>query len=187
MRLRSARRAGLSLIEVLASLAIFLMALVALVHLVNTASNMAHEAHHRSNAARICQSKMACVISGIVPLQGQSDAEVEDEPEYHWSMTVDGGSAQGLSNVTVTVTFSGSKEYPISASLSRMVLDPTVCGSTMDLTASPLTSTSTASSSGSGSSGSTPAASTPAASTPAASTATTPTGKTGTTTAGKGG
>jgi prepilin-type N-terminal cleavage/methylation domain-containing protein len=144
MRLRQARREGLSLIEVLAALAIFLMALVALVHLVNTASNLAFEGHHRANAARICQSKLSEVISGAIPLQGQSDQAVEDEPDYRWSLTAEAGSAQGLYNVTVRVTLHNNDEHPIEVSLLQMVLDPTVAGSTQDVPASSSSSSNTA-------------------------------------------
>jgi len=150
MRLRQARRDGLSLIEVLAALAIFLMALVALVHLVNTGSNFAFEAHHRSNAARICNSKMAEVIAGSIPLQAQSDTAVEDEPDYHWSLTVDDGAAAGLKVVTVRVTHQSNDQYPLEASLSRMLLDPTVAGSTQDVPPKPTSSTSTSTQSGGG-------------------------------------
>jgi type II secretion system protein I len=152
MRLCPPRRDGLSLIEVLAALAIFLMALVALVHLINTASNFAFEAHHRSNAARICQSKMASLVAGAIPLQAQSEAADEDEPEYRWSATVDSAGPSNLSTVTVRVSFGSDKDYPITATLTRMVLDPTVAGSTQDVPASSSSSSNTA---GSGSSGTT--------------------------------
>ena len=150
MHLRRPHRDGLSLIEVLAALAIFLMALVALVHLVNLSSNLAFEAHHRSNAARICQSKMAEVIAGSVPLQGQSSSAVEDEPEYHWSLTSDAGAAQGLYTVTVRVTHQSNEEHPIEVTLTRMIIDPSIAGSTQDVPPPPTASATATAQSGSG-------------------------------------
>src|SRR5437588_11586009 len=118
MRLRRTRRDGLSLIEVLAAMAIFLMALTALVHLVNTSSNYAFEAHHRTQAARLAHSKMNEVLIGAVGLQSESDAPLEDDPSYHWSLDVQAGPSQGLYNVTVRVTHKGSNAaFPIELSL----------------------------------------------------------------------
>jgi Tfp pilus assembly protein PilV len=154
MRLASARRDGLSLLEVLVSLAIFLMSLVALTALVNTSSNLAADSHVRSRAAQLCRSKLAEMASGAVALEGQPDASVEDETDYHWSAEVAEGGVAGLSNVTVTVTFRPNEPYPIKVSMSRMILDAKVTGSTQDVPALPDdTAADPAASSSSGSSG----------------------------------
>src|SRR5262245_25215769 len=110
MRL-SSRRAGLSLIEVLVSMAIFLMALTALVRVpspalarpVATASPGAAQGQPPARAAVLCRSELAEPAAGAVPLQGQSEAAFDDDPEDRWSLECEQGVTQGLWNVTVRV------------------------------------------------------------------------------------
>jgi general secretion pathway protein I len=160
MRLPASRRAGLSLMEVLVSLAIFLMALTALTYLINLSSSLAGEGQRRSRCAQIARSKMNELIAGSVPLQGQPDSSVDDEPDYRWSAEVSPGAATGLYNVTVTATFRPDDPYPIKVSYSRLIFDPQYAGSTQDVPAAPDgsaaddSSSDPSSSSGSGSSGS---------------------------------
>jgi general secretion pathway protein I len=163
MRLHPARRDGLSLLEVLVSLAIFLMALTALTYLVNNSSNLAVEGQHRARAAQLARSKMNEFTSGAQPIQGQSDTSFDDEPDYRWSADVSEGATTGLSTVTVTVTYRPDDPYPLKVSFSRMVFDPKYAGSTQDVPAAPdgssdsLTDPSSSGSSSSGSGGSSPA------------------------------
>jgi type II secretion system protein I len=142
MLLRPGRRKALSLLEVLAAMAIFLMALTALVHLSNSSADMAGRAFHRSRCSLICQSKLREVMSGAVALQGQSDIPCDEDNDYHWSLDVQSGPTQGLSAVTVRASFIKDKDYPIEVSLSRLVLDPASVGSVQDVIP-PVTSTST--------------------------------------------
>jgi len=137
MRLSSVRRDGLSLLEVLVSLAIFLMALTALTYLVNTSSNLAAQGRLRGRAAQLARSKMNEFAAGAIPLQPQPDASFDEEPDYRWSADVGGGAAQGLFTVTVTVTYRPDDPYPTVVSMSRMILDPAVTGSTQDVPAQP--------------------------------------------------
>lgn len=137
MRLNPARRDALSLIEVLASLAIFLIALTALVHLINTSTQMAGESRYRARAALLCRSKLAEMCAGVLPLSGSSDAPCEDEPDYVWSAEAEPGAAQGLYNVTVTVRYRPDTPHSVEVVMSRMILDPTVCGSSQDVPAAP--------------------------------------------------
>src|SRR4051812_42042043 len=100
MRLPSVARArpGLTLLEVLVALAIFLLALAGLVHLVTVAGNRALEAQYQTRAAELCQSKLAEVQAGAVPLSSQSDVAFDEAPEYHWSLDAGQGQAAGLYN-----------------------------------------------------------------------------------------
>jgi prepilin-type N-terminal cleavage/methylation domain-containing protein len=137
MRLNSAPRDGLSLIEVLASLAIFLMALTALTFLVNNSSSLAAEAQYRARCAQLARSKINEMAAGAVPLQSQAEASFDDEPLYRWSADVADGGVTGLFNVTVTVVYRPDDPYPTKVSTSRMILDPKVTGSTQDVPAAP--------------------------------------------------
>src|SRR5262249_60927922 len=119
---QTASRPGLSLLEVLISLSIFLMAVVGLGHLVTVASNLAYESRYRSQAALLCQAKMAEVQGGALKFDSQSDSPCEEDPDFTWSMTAEQGSVQGLYNVTVTVSRKRADGTPIEVSLSQMVL-----------------------------------------------------------------
>jgi len=147
---RSPRRRGLSLLEVLVALAVLLMSLVALTHLVGNSTRMASEASRRSHAALLCRSKMNEFAAGALPMEGVSDSTFEDDPDYHWSAEIAQGAATSLYNITVTVRYRPDEQYPIEVSLSRMVLDPTFTGSTLDVPAQPSESSDDSSSSGSG-------------------------------------
>ena len=148
-------RPGLSLFEVIISLAIFLMALAALAFLLTIAGNNAQESSQRSNALRLCQSKMSEVISGVVSLQGGGGGAFEQEPEYQWSVDAQqNGSVQGLYNVTVKVSRKRANGSKLEVTLSQMVLDPTIAGSTQDTPAGPASGTSITSTTTSGTSSS---------------------------------
>ena|SRR5436190_10249714 len=157
MRLRRPVRRGLSLLEVLVALAIFLMSLVGLGFLLAVAGSTAQETQYRTQAATICQSKMAEVVAGSIPLDGQGGGDVEEDPEYQWSMEVQSGGPQGLSNVTIKVTRKRPDGSMMECSLSQMVFDPKMVGSVHDVPASIAgddSSTSGTSGSASGTSGS---------------------------------
>lgn len=127
------RRQGLSLLEVLVALAVFLTALGGLFTLLNYATRRAHEVQMRSQATRLCQSKLAEVLSGAIPLTGQDGAAFDEDPDYQWSLTAEQGSVSGLWNVSVKVSWgqaaNGARQ---EISLSQMILDPSIIGSTQD-------------------------------------------------------
>jgi prepilin-type N-terminal cleavage/methylation domain-containing protein len=138
-----ASRRGLSLLEVVVALAIFLFSLTALSQLVSFAGDRANEVSIRSRAARLCQTKLAEVLAGVVPLSAQSDTPFDEAPDFTWSLTTDSGPATNLFLVTVTVSHAGLGGYTTQCSLYEMVLDPSVVGSTQDVPLLPLSSTNT--------------------------------------------
>jgi prepilin-type N-terminal cleavage/methylation domain-containing protein len=146
VHLRTARR-GLSLLEVVVALAIFLMSLTVLSQLVSFAGNRAQDVNDRSRAARLCQTKMAEVLAGAVPLSSQSDTPFDEAPEFMWSMTADAGPVTNLYIVTVTVSKTLAEGYRNETSLIQMVLDPAAVGSTQDTPPPPTSSTSSSSTS----------------------------------------
>ena len=125
---RSVRR-GLSLMEVIISLAIFLLSFVAISHLLSMATARAIDAQDLSRATDLVHSKMAEVEAGVVPLQGQGDTPFDEEPDYIWSMTADQGQTNGLWNVSVTVSKPKSSTN-LQTTLTQLVLDPSIIGST---------------------------------------------------------
>jgi general secretion pathway protein I len=161
------RRPGLSLLEVLVALAIFLLAIVAIGRLVVLAGEQALDVKLQSQAAQIAESKLAEIAVGAVALESQSEVPVEEDPDWLWSLDV-----PGLWNVTVRVLRMRPEgtlgEY---CSLSQMILDPSLRGSTQDtVTISGTTNpdTSGGASSPSGSSGSSPSSGQPSTGSPAA-------------------
>jgi prepilin-type N-terminal cleavage/methylation domain-containing protein len=136
MRLRRPVRRGLSLLEVLVALAVFLLSLVGLGFLLAVAGNTALETQYRTQAAGLCQSKLAEVAAGAVSLEGQSDVPFDEDPTYHWSLEVQAGGPQGLHNVTVRVSRKRPDGSTMDCSLSQMVLDPKMVGRVHDVPAS---------------------------------------------------
>lgn len=132
MRLRRPRRAGLSLLEVIVSMAVFLFSLVSLGFLLNVSGNMALAANFKSHAASLAQTILAEVAAGSIGLDGQSDVPFEDDPDYHWSLQSEQGVADGLHNVTVKVSRTMPGGQPVEVSLSQMVLDPRKVGTVYD-------------------------------------------------------
>lgn len=131
MRLRRAARRGLSLVEVIVSLAIFLFSLIALGQMLNYAGSLASEARARGTAARLAQSKLAELTAGAAPLQGGTGT-CEDEPDYEWRVEAQQSSPDILYNVTVTVSRTDGDGNVTSVALSQMVLDPKRVGNLND-------------------------------------------------------
>lgn len=157
-------RQGLTLLEVVLSLAIFLFSLAALVELVSLASARVLQAQYRQYALLLCQSKLAELAAGATPLSNQTDTPLDEDPDWHWSATCDNSLANGLWTVQVTVTGPVGSNNPVSVTLTRMLLDPTVRGNTQDTPASLSAANSSGGSSNSSSTGSAPAGGTTPAS-----------------------
>ena len=118
-------RAGLTLLEVLISLAIFLGALTALSQLIGIGSRAAVQAQLRTQAILKCQSKLAEVLAGAQPLESVSRAAFEDEENWKWSLDVQPGAYENMLQLTVSVLYSGAGEsVTTSYQLTRQIRDP---------------------------------------------------------------
>ena len=148
----TSRRGGLTLLEVLIALGIFLMSLVAISALVTVSADQALEVQQQSHAAQLCQSKLAEIIAGVVPLSGQGDTPFDEDSNWSWSLDAEQGDIAGLWKVTVHVSRQRPNGSRIDCSLDRMLLDPSLRGSTLD--ASTIAAANNANSSSSSSSGS---------------------------------
>ena len=90
-------RRGMTLYEVVLSLAIFVGALTALGPLASTGTRAAVSARLETQAVLRCESKLAEVLAGIEPLQAVSDAAFADEaPGWSWGLTVSSGPREDL-------------------------------------------------------------------------------------------
>ena len=117
----------------------------------------------RNQAARLCQSKLAELQSGVLPMNAQGDTPFDEDPDYHWSLTADQqGTIPNLWTITIKVSRDNSNGDPIENTITQMVIDPSILGNTQDATpvigTNQSTSGSGSSSSSSGSSGSSGAA-----------------------------
>jgi prepilin-type N-terminal cleavage/methylation domain-containing protein len=128
-------RSGFSLLEVLVAMTIFLFALVAIGGLIALGGDRALEIQYRSQAAQICQSKLAEVVAGSIPLSSQGDSPLDEDPDWTWSLDAQQGSVTGLWNVKVTASRPRPDGSKIEASLQQMVMDPSLRGSTLDAAA----------------------------------------------------
>lgn len=126
----------MSLLEVLAALAIFIFTAYALTQMVDNASRAATRARRLAKAQLLAETKMDEVVAGALPLSsggGTIPEEVEGwsynvsvSPES-WSSVQDsstGTTITGLNSVVVTINFSVPGAEPIEYSLSRIILDP---------------------------------------------------------------
>jgi general secretion pathway protein I len=125
-------RHGLSLMEVLVALTIFLLAFVALGRLVILGSDQAFDAQQQVRAADLCQSKMAEIIAGAVPLTTESDVAFQEDPVWHWSLDCEKSNYRGLWNVTVRVSRQDQQGMHVCCTVSQMVLDPQTHGNLQD-------------------------------------------------------
>jgi hypothetical protein len=118
--------------EVLVALTVFLLALVVLGRLVIFGSDRALDAQHQIEAADLCQTKLAEVIAGAIPLTSQSDVPFEEDAHWRWSLDCENTNYPGLWKVTVRVT----RQQPHgirNCLLTQMVLDPQLHGSLQDV------------------------------------------------------
>lgn len=143
------RRKGMTLLEVLISLAIFFMSIVAISTLVDISRQQAEDAEQRSVSLLVAESKIAEMKAGVTALTSSSGVWETDD-RYTWSVDV-----QSMGNILYQVTASAQRDgAPRSkVDLVQYVADPQSLGSTMDAIPDESGSSSSASdSAGSGSS-----------------------------------
>jgi prepilin-type N-terminal cleavage/methylation domain-containing protein len=148
-------RRGLSLLEVIVALAIFLFSFIVISRLVVAGGDLALEVQQRAQAARLCQSKLAEVAAGAVPLESQGDTPFDEEPDWYWALETEQGTVTGLWTVRVRVTRQAPDGSRVESTLSQMLLDPSLRGTNADAAATASsTSTESATTGQSGSSSS---------------------------------
>jgi type II secretion system protein I len=136
-RQRVSSRRGLSLLEVLAALAIFFFTAVSLTQMVDNASQAAMRARRMTKAQLLAETKMDEISCGALPLSNGGGSIAEEQEGWTYTVTVTpeswtnvtdttGASVTGLSTVIVTVSWSSGGGQPVEYSLSRMVLDPSL-------------------------------------------------------------
>ena len=124
-----APRSGLSLLEVLVALAIFLIGLIGIGQLVTFSGDQALDVQQEGQAALLCQSKLAEVLAGVVPLESQTDVAFEEDPNWQWSVTAEAHTVANLWRVEVKVSRQRPDNSRVECYLSQLVFDPKQRGS----------------------------------------------------------
>jgi hypothetical protein len=148
--------------EVLIAMGIFLLSLAAISALVSQAGQNAVDASNEAMALGMAKTKLAEIECGNISLdQDQDDQEVEESPDFHWSMKSEepsfpgAGSLEGsieLKAVTVTISHKGINGQMVPCcSLTQLIVDPNARGNTADPANIASSASQNSSSSGSGS------------------------------------
>jgi type II secretion system protein I len=115
----------MSLLEVIFSIAILGVAMLAITNLLNIGYRSAMSARLRSDAALLCDSKMAEVAAGVLDLSSTSYQQIQGSPEWVYSVDVQSTDIAGLLSVLVTVTQAdASIQRPVNISIMRFMPDP---------------------------------------------------------------
>lgn len=116
-------RRGLSLIEVLLAIALLGSSMAIIYQLIGIGYRSAMETQLYTDAAVLVDSKMAEVAAGVLPLENSSQMQIEEAPD--WLYTVDVGESEqaGLLVVTVTVERADGAN-PVQVSVVRFMPDP---------------------------------------------------------------
>src|SRR5262249_19903729 len=100
MRRASAPRPGISLLEVITAFVIFLLSYVAISDLINQSAQHAALVELQELATVRCQSKLAEVVAGALPLSSQEGMPYDDDANWTWSLQCEHhGQLSGLWNV----------------------------------------------------------------------------------------
>jgi type II secretion system protein I len=157
VRTHHSRRSGLSLLEVLAALAIFLFSLVALSQLIGLGSENAKTVQWLGEASLLAQSRLAEIQAGSIALGSQSESTCDEDPDWSWAMDAEQDTAPGLYRVKITISRTRSDGSKFESVLNQMVLDPNYrgCsdGSDGTIAATPATTSGTTGTTGTGATG----------------------------------
>lgn len=132
-----ARRAGLTLYEVVLSIGIFLMGMAVVSQLISVGTRASQTARLRTQAAMHAESLMAEIVGGARQMTEVTNQPLfEDDTNWTWSLVVadqvaaDAGSdatQSNLKDLQLTVNYVGGGETPIASfTLRRLVRDPTM-------------------------------------------------------------
>lgn len=118
-------RRAFSLLEVLLAIAILGGAMVVISQLLSLGYRAAIESRLRTDAALLCDAKMAELAAGALPLSSTSGELIQENPQWNYSVSVENASQVGLLAVTVTVAQNNTGNMnPMSLSIVRLMPDP---------------------------------------------------------------
>ena len=117
-------RKGLSLLEVILSIAILGLSMVAIGHLFNLGFRSAADVQLRSEANMIAETTMAEISAGIIDLSSGGGL-AEGSPRWQYEINSQESRQPGLLSVTVRVSLANDPgNNNVSVSLVRFLVDP---------------------------------------------------------------
>ena len=125
-RVGYAHRPGITLIEVLAALAVFLIALTGISQLVDFGSDMAVDASRVNTGTRLAQSKLAEVEAGLIAVQDGGSGTFDLEAGWQWEVIP--GPSVAPNTYEVTVKCRNDIGRKIEVSLTQVIFDPQYMG-----------------------------------------------------------
>jgi hypothetical protein len=123
-------RRGFSLMEVLLATSILLASSIALIELATIGRKQANSAYDLNQAQLLCQAKLDEIVAGVVPLKGVESQELDDDPEWRYSVELRPLPMHELVAVVVTVFQAPeTTRRPVQFSLVRWLMDTTLISS----------------------------------------------------------
>ena len=122
-----AERRGLSLLEVLISVAIFLGSMTVIMFALNSGQRSEISARLQSEAVLRCEAVMGEIVSGVQDATASEDNPFEDDEtgNWKWNAQVTSAAGNGLLQITVIVEHRPDNGEPNAAfSLVRYMRDP---------------------------------------------------------------
>ena len=135
MRRSSPRRRGLTLLEVVVSMAIFLIAVIAIWQLITIGTERALDMKLQAETSLRCESKMAEIMIGKLAPQGTGGYQPDEEPfeEFEYKvLATERNDIKKLYDVVIWVRATSPSGGTVESSLAQSVMDPSIRGSTMD-------------------------------------------------------
>jgi len=116
-------------LEVILAIAIMAGAMVVLGEIARTGARGAEYARDMTQANLLCEDTMAQVLSGVLTPDPVDDSPLDtsdmNDGDWVYSIDQEEGQGQGLLVITVTVKRADADpKHPVSASITRWMLDP---------------------------------------------------------------
>ena len=99
----SASRRGFSLMEVLLATSILLASSIALIELATIGRKQANAAYDLNQAQLLCQAKLDEIAAGVAPMNAVESQELEEDPEWLFSVELKPLRDRQLVSVAVSV------------------------------------------------------------------------------------
>ena len=99
-------------------------ALIMIGQLLRMGTRSAENAQLISQAQILCDTKLAELSAGVIPLESVSEAQFEEAPDWVYSIEVSNAAQVGLLNVTVNVYLLEGEINGRSCRLTRLIPDP---------------------------------------------------------------
>jgi type II secretion system protein I len=117
----------MSLLEVILAVAILGICIAVIGEAIRIGTRQAEETREMTTAQLLCESKLEELACGATPLDAAANVAFETNPE--WTYTIEPGSVDSDNLVQVRVTVQqveSNRLLPLSFSLTRWMLDPSV-------------------------------------------------------------